>query len=78
MAFEADDHIVSEGWSVIVKGRAQVLNSRAEIREAERAQLLPWTAGVKGRYVRVFPVRNHRPALPLRSEPDPDGKGPSS
>ena len=27
VAFEADDHIVSEGWSVIVKGRAQVLNS---------------------------------------------------
>ena len=55
VAFEADDHNVSEGWSVIVKGQAQVLNAPAEIKEAERAQLLPWTEGVKSRYVRVFP-----------------------
>lgn len=55
VAFEADDHNVSEGWSVIVKGRAQLLNDRAEIQEAERAQLLPWTQGVKSRYVRVSP-----------------------
>ena len=27
VAFEADDHNVSEGWSVIVKGRALVLNT---------------------------------------------------
>jgi uncharacterized protein len=55
VAFEADDHNVSEGWSVIVKGWAQVLNDNAEIQEAERAQLLPWTQGVKSRYVRVSP-----------------------
>ena len=55
VAFEADDHNVAEGWSVIVKGVAQVLNTDAEIREAERAQLLPWTAGVKPRFVRVHP-----------------------
>ena len=78
VAFEADDHNVSEGWSVIVKGRAQVLNSRAEIREAERAQLLPWTAGVKGRYVRVFPSEITGRRFRFGSEPDPDGKGPSS
>ena len=53
VAFEADDHNVSEGWSVIVKGIAQVLNTSDEIKEAERAQLLPWTAGDKPRYVRV-------------------------
>ena len=29
VAFEADDHNVSEGWSVIVKGRAEVLNTDA-------------------------------------------------
>ena len=55
VAFEADDHNVSEGWSVIVKGWAQMLNSRAEIQDAEQAQLLPWTAGLKSRYVRVLP-----------------------
>lgn len=55
VAFEADDHNVAEGWSVIVKGTAQVLNTSTEIEEAERAQLLPWTAGPKPRYVRVHP-----------------------
>ena len=63
---------------MIVKGRAQVLNSRAEIQEAERAQLLPWTAGVKGRYVRVFPSEITGRRFRFGSEPDPDGKGPSS
>ncbi|MBY0286105.1 pyridoxamine 5'-phosphate oxidase family protein [Mycolicibacterium tusciae] len=56
VVFEADDHNVAEGWSVIVKGIAQVLNSSDEIEEAERAQLLPWTAGMKPRYVRVEPT----------------------
>ncbi|MGZ8812846.1 MAG: pyridoxamine 5'-phosphate oxidase family protein [Mycobacterium sp.] len=55
VVFEADDHNVSEGWSVIVKGTAQVINTSAEIEEAQRAQLLPWTAGSKPRYVRVDP-----------------------
>lgn len=55
VAFEADDHNVAEGWSVIVKGTAQVLSAGGEIEEARRAQLLPWTAGSKPRYVRVFP-----------------------
>ena len=55
VVFEADEHNVAEGWSVIVKGVAQVLNTIAEVEEAERAQLLPWTAGSKPRYVRVHP-----------------------
>jgi nitroimidazol reductase NimA-like FMN-containing flavoprotein (pyridoxamine 5'-phosphate oxidase superfamily) len=55
VVFEADDHNVSEGWSVIVKGTAHVLNTSAELEEAQRAQLLPWTAGPKPRYVRVDP-----------------------
>jgi uncharacterized protein len=49
VAFKADDHNVSEGWSVIVKGRARVLYTTAEEEEAERAQLLPWTATLKRR-----------------------------
>lgn len=52
---EADDHNVAEGWSVIVKVRAQVLTTDAGVREAERAQLLPWTATLKRHCVRVIP-----------------------
>lgn len=53
--FEADDHSVAEGWSVIVKGTARMLRGDDEIEEAERAQLLPWTATVKQHFVRIKP-----------------------
>ena len=53
--FEADDHNVAEGWSVIVKGRARSLRTDEQIEEAERAQLLPWTRSEKTHYVRVIP-----------------------
>jgi nitroimidazol reductase NimA-like FMN-containing flavoprotein (pyridoxamine 5'-phosphate oxidase superfamily) len=55
--FEADEHNVAEGWSVVVKGIARVLQTRNEIKEAERAQLLPWTATLKQHYVRVIPTQ---------------------
>lgn len=54
--FEADDHGLSQGWSVIVKGIARTMRTDEEIREADRAQLLPWTATVKSHYVRIRPL----------------------
>lgn len=74
VAFEADDHGLEGGWSVIVKGHAHPLDGRAEIEQAERAQLLPWIPTVKLRYVRVdaweiagrrfrFGVEPHRDSL---------------
>jgi nitroimidazol reductase NimA-like FMN-containing flavoprotein (pyridoxamine 5'-phosphate oxidase superfamily) len=56
VVFEADDHTVAEGWSVIIRGSAEILETQADIAEAERAQLLPWTATLKLRYVRVVPL----------------------
>ncbi|CAM4085188.1 Pyridoxamine 5'-phosphate oxidase [Mycobacterium basiliense] len=53
--FEADDHTVSEGWSVIVEGRARSLHSDEELEEAERAHLLTWTSTEKTHYVRIRP-----------------------
>jgi uncharacterized protein len=73
VAFEADDHNVSEGWSVIVTGRARVLYTTAEEEEAERAQLLPWTATVKRRYVRVLPSEISGRRFRFGSGPDHDG-----
>ncbi len=55
VVFEADDHNAAEGWSVIVKGTARSLRTHEEIEEAERAQVLPWTASEKTHYVRVIP-----------------------
>jgi uncharacterized protein len=53
--FEVDDHTVAEGWSVIIRGTAQVLTAADDIHEAERAQLLPWIATEKLRFVRITP-----------------------
>jgi nitroimidazol reductase NimA-like FMN-containing flavoprotein (pyridoxamine 5'-phosphate oxidase superfamily) len=53
--FEVDDHTVVGGWSVVVRGTARVLTASDEIHEAERAQLLPWIATEKLRYVRITP-----------------------
>jgi hypothetical protein len=55
--FEADDHNVAEGWSVVVKGRARSLRTNEQIEEAERAELLPWTTTEKTHYVRVIPEK---------------------
>ena len=55
VVFEADDHNVAEGWSVIVKGTARSLRSNEEIEDAERAQVLSWTTPEKSHYVRVIP-----------------------
>ena len=54
--FEVDDHDAAEGWSVIVKGVARSLRTQEEIEDAERAQVLPWTASEKKtHYVRIKP-----------------------
>ena len=54
--FEADDHTVAEGWSVIVRGTARLLISAEEIREADQTVLTPWVPTEKLRYVRVTPA----------------------
>lgn len=68
--FEADDHNAVEGWSVIVRGTARTLRTAEEIGEAERAQLLPWTATVKQHYVRIRPTRVTGRRFAFGSEPD--------
>ncbi|MDA4109582.1 pyridoxamine 5'-phosphate oxidase family protein [Mycolicibacterium holsaticum] len=68
--FEADDHNVSEGWSVIVKGSARSLRSADELAEAERGQLLPWTATAKQHYVRILPLSVTGRRFVFGAEPD--------
>jgi nitroimidazol reductase NimA-like FMN-containing flavoprotein (pyridoxamine 5'-phosphate oxidase superfamily) len=55
VVFEVDEHDVAEGWSVVVKGTARSLRTDEAIEEAERAQVLSWTAAEKSHYVRVIP-----------------------
>lgn len=69
--FEADDHNVAEGWSVIVKGTARMLRTDEEIEEARRAQLLPWTATLKQHYVRILPISVTGRRFRFGPEPSP-------
>lgn len=55
VVFEVDDHNVAEGWSVVVKGVARSLRDDEQIEDAERAQVLSWTASEKSHYVRILP-----------------------
>ena len=54
--FEADDHGVAEGWSVIVRGTAELLYGSDDIQEAEKAGLYPWIPTQKLRFVRITPT----------------------
>jgi len=67
--FEADDHTVAGGWSVIVRGTARVLSGADEILEAEQAVLMPWVPTEKLRFVRVTP--NEISARRFRFGPEP-------
>lgn len=69
---EADDHTAAEGWSVILRGRAKLLRTDTEIVEADRAQLIPWTATPKVHYVRVTPSDITGRHFRFGPEPDPD------
>lgn len=68
--FEVDDHNVVGGWSVIIDGVARTMRTDDEIEEAERAQLLPWTATVKQHFVRIRPMSVTGRRFAFGSEPD--------
>jgi len=70
--FEADDHNAVEGWSVILKGTARMLRTNEELKEAERAQLLPWTATLKQHYVRIQPISITGRRFRFGPEPAPE------
>ena len=70
VAFEADDHTLAEGWSVIVKGTAHVLSANADILDAQEAPLLPWTATLKPVYVRVIAMEITGRRFKFGPEPD--------
>ena len=78
VAFEADDHDVAQGWSVVVKGQAQVVSGSAEMDTAERAQVRPWASTPKHRLIRIAPAeitgrrfRSDRAGTPVRLQVTP-------
>ena len=58
--FEVDrlDEALSQGWSVLVTGRAVRVTSEAEVRHlAQHAGVRPWAGGARDVYVRIIPRR---------------------
>ncbi|MFT4279822.1 pyridoxamine 5'-phosphate oxidase family protein [Microbacterium sp.] len=53
--FEVDDYTATDAWSVVVRGRAQRLESSDEVRAADDLPLKPWIPTLKYNYVRITP-----------------------
>lgn len=70
--FEADDHTVAGGWSVVIRGTARVLFGADEIHEADRAGLYPWIATQKLRFVRITPAQITGRRFVFGPEPEVD------
>ncbi|MBX7434008.1 pyridoxamine 5'-phosphate oxidase family protein [Mycobacterium sp. Y57] len=70
VAFEADGHGDTGGWSVVLKGHARLLEGAAEIAEAEQAPLRPWVATLKLRFVRIVPTEISGRRFVFGPEPD--------
>src|SRR5215207_10851350 len=56
VAFEVDgyDEAAGDAWSVVVKGRAEELESMHDLFEALDLPLFPWHAAPKHRFVRIL------------------------
>lgn len=72
VAFEADDHEFDEGWSVVVKGRAELMSDSADLEKADRAQLLSWTPSVKEHFVRIVAAEITGRRFRFGAEPERD------
>ena len=58
VAFEVDhiDEALSQGWSVLVRGRAHGVTHPAELENVRRdAAIWPWPGGDRDVYVRIIP-----------------------
>ncbi len=70
VVFEADDHTVSGGWSVVLRGTAHPLSTSEEVEKAEGAGLYPWVATQKLRFVRIAPESLSGRRFVFGPEPD--------
>lgn len=68
--FEADDHTEDKAWSVIVKGRARILQRTDEIQKADELPLKPWLPTLKYNYVEITPEEISGRRFQLGEEPE--------
>jgi nitroimidazol reductase NimA-like FMN-containing flavoprotein (pyridoxamine 5'-phosphate oxidase superfamily) len=55
VVFEIDDHepLYHSGWSVLVKGRAEVVSDESELARLRAGRLRPWVRGARANWIRV-------------------------
>ncbi|WP_431711215.1 pyridoxamine 5'-phosphate oxidase family protein [Glutamicibacter uratoxydans] len=53
IAFEADGVLSDEAWSVVVHGKATVLEHEKEIEEARQSGVTPWVPTLKDAWIRI-------------------------
>jgi nitroimidazol reductase NimA-like FMN-containing flavoprotein (pyridoxamine 5'-phosphate oxidase superfamily) len=55
VSFEVDhiDEAMSEGWSVLITGRARLVNDRAELQQLARLGIEPWPGGKRDAVIRI-------------------------
>lgn len=55
VAFEVDDNrpLHHSGWSVLVRGRAQVVTDEADLAHLRAGPLRPWAKGARANWVRI-------------------------
>ncbi|MBD7956164.1 pyridoxamine 5'-phosphate oxidase family protein [Microbacterium sp. Sa4CUA7] len=68
--FQVDDHTDTDAWSVVVRGRARVLDATDEVRAADALPLRPWVPTLKYHYVRIEPTALSGRAFVRSPEPD--------
>lgn len=58
VSFEVDhiDEALSEGWSVLVSGRARQVREPAELEKLSRLGVEPWAGGERDAYLRLVPL----------------------
>lgn len=54
--FEADGILSDEAWSVVLRGKARVLNNSTELAAVEELGLKSWVPTLKDFYVEIEPV----------------------
>ena len=70
VAFEIDGLAENEAWSVVLKGKARILESQTEIDEVSELPLSPWLQTLKYTFVEILPTSVRGLRFQLGTEPE--------
>jgi len=70
VAFEVDEVLDDQAWSVVLEGKARVIESQSEIDEANKLPLKPWIPTRKYTYVEITPTHIQGRHFELGEEPE--------